>query len=158
VLPLSARSEDALKALARSYADLLCAPDAPALRDVCFSAGARRGHLELRMAATGRTSAEITEELEAYLQGSRSENFAVGKTATRTETRPVFVFSGMGPQWWAMGHELLRTEPVFRQMAETCDEIFRSVAGWSILDAMTAPENDSRMHETEIAQPANFVL
>lgn len=158
VLPLSARSEDALKALARAYADLLCAPDAPALRDVCFSAGARRGHLEFRMAATGRTSAEIIEQLEAYLQGSRSENFAVGKPAARTETKPVFVFSGMGPQWWAMGHELLRTEPVFRRMAEACDEIFRSLAGWSILDAMTVPENDSRMHETEIAQPANFVL
>jgi acyl transferase domain-containing protein/NADPH:quinone reductase-like Zn-dependent oxidoreductase/acyl carrier protein len=158
VLPISARGEDALKALARSYADLLSRPAPPPLDDVCYSAGARRGHLEHRLAVVGRTPAEILAQLQIYIDGEPSENLAAGKLGARADAKPVFVFSGMGPQWWAMGHELLRTEPVFREAAEACDEIFRKVAGWSILAAMTVPESESRMHETEIAQPANFVV
>jgi acyl transferase domain-containing protein/NADP-dependent 3-hydroxy acid dehydrogenase YdfG/acyl carrier protein len=158
VLPLSARSEDALKAVAQSYVNLLSGSDAPPLGDVCYSAGARRGHLEHRLAVIGKTTAEVVAQLQIYLNGQPSENLAAGKPGARTDAKTVFVFSGMGPQWWAMGHELLRTEPVFREAAEACDEIFRKVAGWSILAAMTVPENESRMHETEIAQPANFVV
>ena len=38
----------------------------------------------------------------------------------------VFVFSGMGQQWWAMGRQLLEKEPEFRKMLlEKCDELFR---------------------------------
>lgn len=72
--------------------------------------------------------------------------------------RPVFVFTGMGPQWWAMGRELLAREPVFRATAEACDAAFVDVAGWSILTEMKADEQASRMADTRIAQPANVLL
>ncbi len=144
ILPISARSDEALRALAASYASLLSAPDAPALADVCYSAGVRRGHFEHRLAAVAATTSEMVQTLRSYLSGDRAENVSSGKLAGRTDAKPVFVFSGMGPQWRAMGHELLRTEPVFRKAVEACDEIFRRVAGWSILEAMTVPESESR--------------
>ncbi len=76
----------------------------------------------------------------------------------RKGQRPVFVFSGMGPQWWAMGRGLLRDEPVFRDFAERCDALFSALAGWSVLAEMTRDEADSRVTETQIAQPANFIV
>ncbi len=158
ILPISARGEEALKAAARSYSQLLSGPNAPALNDVCYSAGVRRGHLENRLAVAGRNAAEIVAQLQLYLAGEKAENIAIGKAGGHAGAKPVFVFSGMGPQWWAMGHELLRTEPVFRDAVETCDRIFREIAGWSILDAMMLPQSETRMKETQIAQPANFVL
>ena len=48
--------------------------------------------------------------------------------------RLAFVCSGMGPQWWAMGRQLLEQEPVFRAAVERCDAALRpSPAGrsWS---------------------------
>ncbi|HEX8360252.1 MAG TPA: acyltransferase domain-containing protein, partial [Longimicrobium sp.] len=56
------------------------------------------------------------------------------------------------------GRELLANEPVFREAVEACDEWFRPLAGWSLLEAMLADEASSRMEETEVAQPANFAL
>ncbi len=70
----------------------------------------------------------------------------------------MFVFTGMGPQWWAMGRELLGTEPVFRAAAEECDAVFREIASRSILAELLADEPASRMASTEVAQPANLVL
>src|SRR5690606_30688439 len=70
----------------------------------------------------------------------------------------VFVFTGMGPQWWGMGRELYKSQAIFRDMIEKCDAIFTRLSGWSIKDEMLAPEQASRMSNTQIAQPANFIL
>ncbi len=80
------------------------------------------------------------------------------KQATAQAPGIVFVYTGMGPQWWAMGRELMTHEPIFRQTLEECDTIFRQHAGWSILDDLLSEEADSRMVETQVAQPANFVI
>ena len=74
------------------------------------------------------------------------------------EGKPVFVFTGMGPQWWAMGHELLEQEPVFRKTAEKCDLLFQRMAGWSILAEMSANEFQSQITSAHLAAPANFIL
>ena len=43
------------------------------------------------------------------------EGSAAGVLAGRAggHTPPVFVFAGQGPQWWAMGRQLLDREPLF---------------------------------------------
>jgi acyl transferase domain-containing protein len=57
-----------------------------------------------------------------------------------------------------MGRELLESEPVFRRYAEDIDRIFQALASWSILDEMRADASASRMNQTQVAQPANFLL
>lgn len=158
LLPLSARSEESLRALAQTYAEWLSTPDAPPVRDVCYSAGTRRSHLEHRVTITANSPSGLIEQLTAFAAGARADNAVAGKVAAGQEPQPVFVFTGMGPQWWAMGRELLAAEPVFRRAAEECDGLFQRLAGWSILAAMTADEAQSRMAETKVAQPANFLL
>ena len=76
----------------------------------------------------------------------------------KKKNKLVFVYTGMGPQWWAMGRELYNKEPVYRQTIQRCDEIFQTISGWSIKAEMLASEAASRMSETGIAQPANFLI
>lgn len=152
VLPLSARSKPALEELARRYLELL-ADEGLALGDVCYSAALRRGHQDHRVALAGESREAMLSQLQEFIAGG----IAAGHSPIKGQA-PVFVLTGMGPQWWAMGRELLRTQPVLRRVAEECDAIFRRLAGWSILDEMEADEARSRMNETQIAQPANFVL
>ena len=70
----------------------------------------------------------------------------------------VFVFTGQGAQWWGMGRQLLQREPIFRQTIEKIDSLFQKISGWSILEEMTRPEEESRINQTAIAQPAIFAL
>ena len=55
----------------------------------------------------------------------------------------------MGPQWWAMGRQLYETEKVFREAVEECDDAFRELTGWSILDEMLADEPAAFAHSAD---------
>ncbi|MEM6822450.1 MAG: SDR family NAD(P)-dependent oxidoreductase [Verrucomicrobiota bacterium] len=69
-----------------------------------------------------------------------------------------FVYTGMGPQWWAMGRELIQKESVFAQAWKRYQIAFQEIGGFSIDEAMGEDEATSRIGETQIAQPANFII
>nr|APZ78844.1 polyketide synthase [Stigmatella aurantiaca] len=160
LLPLSARSPEALRALARSYADLLSAPDRAPLADICFSAATRRSHHEHRLALIATEDvAGLAARLESFAANNPAEDGASGRTLpAAVAAKPVFVFTGMGPQWWAMGRELYERDALFRSTLDRCDAIFQRIAGWSLLAQMLADEKSSNMARTDIAQPANAFL
>ena len=163
LLPLSARSPEALRALAEAYIAWLDAPEAdgrpvPMLRELGHAMGVRRSHHNQRLAIVANSPAQLIDQLRTFVAEGRGKGMAVGQVQRDQISRPVFVFTGMGPQWWAMGRELFATEPVFRAAAEAVDAAFRRHSGWSILEEMLADESVSRISSNEIAQPANFVL
>ena len=96
---------------------------------------------------------KVSEHLKAFLDGDPSPGLASGRSPNRPP-KLAFVFSGMGPQWQGMGRQLLEEEPVFRAAVEECDLLFQQYAGWSIFKELIAEPDDSRMGDTEVAQPA----
>ena len=75
------------------------------------------------------------------------------------ELRVAFVFTGQGAQWFAMGRELLHTNSQFAASLTKSDMILRGFgSGWSLLDELLLDENDSRINEGDIAQPASTAL
>ncbi|MCZ8519462.1 MULTISPECIES: type I polyketide synthase [Paenibacillus] len=161
LFPASARSKEALQALAASYAERIAedrsSSGQPSLQDWCYTASLRRSHHRYRLSAVAGSWDELEAQLQAAAKGEAAAGLHMAAEGAQT-AEPVFVFTGMGPQWWGMGQELYRTDAVFREAANQCDEAFRQAAGWSILEEMLKSEETSRMEETEIAQPANFVL
>src|SRR5436309_7748244 len=117
ILPLSAESEGGLRGLASSYIALLEKPDAPAPEDVVFSASVRRSHLTKRLAVVGSNRHAIVEKLKTFLETGIGDGIHVGRTAFSGAHNPAFVFTGMGPQWWAMGQELFQSEQIYREVA-----------------------------------------
>ncbi|MEO8152058.1 MAG: SDR family NAD(P)-dependent oxidoreductase [Rhizobacter sp.] len=157
LLPLSAQSPEALQALAQDWAGFIGrTPDA--LRDICFTAAERRTHHDCRLAVVGRSAQELTAHLSKYARDETSPSWAAGRRSPVAVARVGFVFSGQGPQWYAMGRELLADEPVFREVLTECDALLRPLSGWSLLDQLRADEASSRLDETEVAQPALFAL
>jgi acyl transferase domain-containing protein/acyl carrier protein len=161
LLPLSARSPETLRAVARTYQDFLtnaASGGSVVLHDLCYTASVRRSHHEHRLTLVGSSQAELAAHLEAFLAGETRPGLSSGHLIPSLGVKLVFVFSGMGPQWWAMGRLLLDQEPVFRHSIEHCDTLFRRLAEWSLLEQLTSDEAHSRMGETAVAQPANFAL
>jgi acyl transferase domain-containing protein len=150
LLALSAQTEESLRETARAYQDFLAAEPA-SLRDLCYSAGARRTHHDYRAALVARTREELAEQLAACASGELSGGVLSGVKG-HERPRPVFVFSGIGTQWPQMGRALCRQEPVFRETMERCDAVFRELAGWSVLEEIGGP----RLDEVEVMQPAIF--
>ncbi len=156
LLPLSARSPAALRALVTAHVGQLEAPDVPPLHARCAAAALRREHHAHRLGVAADSPAALRDRLRAWLESDTATGVAEGR-ATAPQS-PVFVFTGMGPQWWAMGRELLAHEPVFRAEAEACDAAIQRQAGWSALAELARPQAESRVTSNEVAQPANFVI
>ncbi len=157
VLPLSAHGPAALRATAEAWTQFLPRTGA-APADLCYTAAERRTHQDHRLAVVGRTKEELCARLSGYLEGGEVQGVASGSRAASAPPRIAFVFSGQGPQWHAMGRELLAQEPVFRSALGACDELLRPLSGWSLLDELEKDEARSRLDQTVIAQPALFAL
>lgn len=156
LLPLSAHSQDALRALASQYAELL-AQDKVGVRPLLRHVSTRRTHYERRGLVWARDKQELIARLRQVAEGAATEGFS--QVAQPSGAQPlVFVYSGMGPQWWGMGQELLASNALFAETLREVDRVFRGIAGWSLLEEMTRPEASSRMARTEVAQPANFAI
>lgn len=161
LLPLSARSSKALQAVAQATHNFLTALDSNShvsLQDVCYTASLRRGHHDYRLALVADSTEKLVEHLEAFLVEETRLGTSSGRLTPGKSPKVAFVFSGMGPQWWAMGRQLLQQEPVFQETIKKCDTLLKQYTDWSLWDELTALEVRSRIHETEIAQPAIFAV
>ena len=157
VLPLSARSPEALQTLAREYQRVL-SDEGPALPDLCYTASVRRPHYEHRLATVGRTREELREQLEAFSRGEPRSGLSWGTIDPGRRPKVVFVIPGQGSQWVGMGRELHETEPVFREAIGACDAAMRRWVDWSLRDELAAGEATSRLDQTEVAQAALFAM
>ncbi len=156
VLPISGRSDKAIEAAAKKYAELL-ATDVAVL-DVIYSAAHHRAHLSQRAVVMGNSRSDLIAALNALGEGVEHPGVVRGSEPFTGKRQPVFVFTGMGPQWWAMGQALYRENAVYRAAAEEADAVFQEVAGFSILAEMLKSEEDSQITKTEFAQPANLII
>jgi acyl transferase domain-containing protein/aryl carrier-like protein len=144
LLPMSAKSPEALQSLQDAYGRFLETGTEPAaLRDVCFTAGARRTHHQHRVAAIASTSAELAERIRAE------------RPAGRSISKLVFVFSGQGSHWKGMGDHLSDRYPVFRDTLQVCDHLFGRSTGWSVIEKIRSGE---RLDETDVSQAAVFSM
>ena len=158
VLALTARHPDSLRELARAHAVRLGGERDYDWRAVCRTAAARRTHHEVRLAAVGDSAAALRGTLEAYARGE-APSAAAGAAGVRgAAPRVAFVFCGQGPQRHGMGRMLFDQEPVFRAALERCEGAIRAEAGWSVIEEMSRPETETRLAQTEYAQPALFAL
>jgi len=159
LLPISASDQEALRDLAQSYRDYISGEGNNfSLKDICYTAGARRGHHDHRLALVVSSKEDVADHLEMYLKGEVFPSLQSGQRFSGSSSKLVFVFSGQGPQWWAMGRELFQEEPVFRETIEECDVLFSQHADWSLVTELTAIESKSRLDQTEFVQPALFAV
>ncbi|WP_438010602.1 SDR family NAD(P)-dependent oxidoreductase [Sorangium sp. So ce321] len=159
LLPLSAASPDALRARAEAVRSLLGRPDdAPALRDLCYTAAIRRSHLRHRLSLVVRSREDALAGLSAYLDDKPHTGLVSGRKAPERSRRLAFLFSGQGSQWLGMGRELLARDGVFRAMMERCERVMREHVAWSLITSLTAEGERARFEEIDFIQPALFAI
>ena len=157
LLPLSARSDTSLHDLAGAFQEFLASTPA-SLTDILYTAAKRRTRHAKRLALVGSSAEDLIEKLEAFRANNSHADVAQGQAMPASERGLAFVFSGQGPQWPGMGRELMQSEPVFRAKIEEIEALLRQYVDWPLADELRKPEGESRLNETEVAQPAIFAM
>lgn len=156
IFPISAKSSAALKDLADKYKNQI-AQNSENFEQILSNAIYRRSNHSERLTIFGTSTEDLVEKLDAYEEDILLKGVHQG-SALGKNPKVVFVYTGMGPQWWKMGRELMETEPVFKKAVLECDTEFKEISGWSIYEELTKTAKTSKILETNIAQPANFVI
>ena len=169
LLPLSAKTPEALQALALRYRKFLDAPcPGGAIGDICYTAAVGRSHFSHRLAIAGRSREEWVEQLETFLNDTASPESRKDEAkglATR-DPRPAteametaFLFTGQGSQYKGMARELYHARKVFRDHLDRCDAFLREEWQVPLLDLLYDPRSPgSRLDETLYTQPVLFAL
>ena len=169
VLPISARSDEALRELAARYlawldthADDLDADSGAAgslLSDMAWTAGVGRDHFPHRAGIVFHDADALREGLHAVAHADETMSPLTARAAATTP-KLAFSYAGEGTGWAETARTLYRTEPVARAVLDRCDEVLRDERdGASLLDVMLRRTSaDADAHDPAWSQPAIFAL
>lgn len=104
----------------------------------------RRAQHDYRAALIVDDRTKAIELSQKFSKGGSSADIINGRVLGKSEnTGVVWLFSGHGAQWLAMGKELLAGEPLLRETVEFMEPIIQTEAGFSALHALTHEEFES---------------
>jgi acyl transferase domain-containing protein/NADPH:quinone reductase-like Zn-dependent oxidoreductase len=115
------------------------------LTDLSYTLNERRSRFAWRRAFVADSIDDLTVKLTAKdLKFTKS-----GKTPLLG-----FVFTGQGAQWYAMGRELLKSNPIFRNTITQADVYLREIgAKWSLITELSLDAKTSRVNLAAFSQP-----
>ena len=149
---LSSTSADGLRQTARRLAEWVEEhQDSVVLSDLAYTLARRRAHRSVRTAVVAASLLELVEGLREVADGDIPYQAAVGQG----DRGPVWVFSGQGSQWAAMGADLLASEPVFAATVAAAEPVIAQESGFSVTEAMTAPQTVTGIDKV---QPTLFAM
>jgi acyl carrier protein len=157
LLPLSGRTEAALRAWALAHRDHL--RDAPGtdLTDLFTTAALGRRHLRHRLVVQGRSAGELAEQLDAYLSGAHEGPGLLTGVAAGDVRLPAFLFTGQGSTYAGMASTLYERFGVVRETLDEAHDTLRTSHGIPLLDSLLRSAGTD-VWSTDIAQPALFAL
>ncbi|MEZ4868998.1 MAG: type I polyketide synthase [Caldilineaceae bacterium] len=172
LLTLTAKSEEALRALAQRYAATIAAHPDLVLADLCYTAATGRAHFSQRLSVPAATREQLRQTLAAFATGQTPTGLSHGVAPQRRAPKVAFLFTGQGAQYVNMGRELYESQPTFRATLDRCDALLREHLGESILAVIfgdqLAKGQDDKMSEssghpvilsqTGYTQPTLFAL
>ncbi len=160
LLPLSAKSDEALRALAKRYVHWLDTypPKASSggaaeilLSDMAWTAAVGRSHLSHRAGVVFKDKSSLRNNLKRI--ADTNGRLPVPEKSPKL----AFLFNAEDHPGIEMGAELYRTEPVVRAVLDQCDELLQAELGGSLLDVISG--GSEKLPDSKIWQsPALFAL
>ncbi|MFT4979256.1 MAG: 3-oxoacyl-(acyl-carrier-protein) synthase/nucleoside-diphosphate-sugar epimerase, partial [Myxococcota bacterium] len=147
LLPLSARTPEALRQLAAGWRQALTSHD---LRDVLSTAAHHRSALAHRAAVVVTDSS--VDALDALAAGDAHEALVTGSAVVAPDV--VFVFPGQGSQWQGMGVELYSSGGIFAESLDEVSAVIEAEAGFSVVDVLHGDD----LGGIDVVQPVLFAV
>ena len=154
---LSGNTEAGLERQLNTYGEFFKAqPKDFPLADCAYTLATGRKHFSYRAAVSGRNVEEIARQLSD--RSSKTSR----KTFGSSNSKIGFMFSGQGAQRISMGQWLYEHNPEFRNTFNLGCEVIQKNEGFDLRAALfadpTIVENAAAVNQTQIAQPALFLL
>lgn len=156
VLPLSGKSEGALRAQAARLRSHLGEHRSVPLADWAYSLATTRTHFTRRAAIVVDKLRDLDAALEALANGT--PHGACVEARARSLDKVVFVFPGQGSQWAEMAVQLLDESESFRTSIDSCARALAPHVDWSLLDVLRQRPGAPSLERVDVVQPVLFAM
>ena len=154
LLVISAKTSTSLDAMTARMAEHLETEPRISLADASFTSQVGRKRFAHRRMLVCSSREEAIESLKG--RGPHKFSSAVEESETRGVT---FMFSGQGSQHVGMARDLYETQPVFRNLFDSCAIFLEQDLGCDLRKVLYAQSADAQvLNETRVAQPALFAV
>ncbi|WP_153557022.1 type I polyketide synthase [Roseimaritima sediminicola] len=155
LLAVSARTPAAVEPMRNDLAEYLERHRELNLADVCHTLQTGRKSFASREYRVVESTADAVRQLREESTGG-----GPAKQARPGTTAVAFVFPGQGSQHQQMARQLYDTEPVVRRHIDACAEHLQSILQVDLrrLVFSDSPADAARLNETQVAQPALFMV
>jgi acyl transferase domain-containing protein len=143
LLPLSGKSESAVRELAERYLSWLDDSDEASvamLSDMAWTASVGRSHFPYRASVVFNDAEQLRRKLVVIADASGP---AIRENTSEV-ARIAFSYSRTGIDWSEMGKALYQSEPVARAVLDRCDELAQAERSVSLLDIMFGRGNNEQ--------------
>jgi len=158
LLPISAKSSDALEKATDRLAEFLASRPGLNLADVAFTLQqGRKAFVQRRILA-----AESADEAASLLRTREQGRVFTGSQGQ--SDRPIaFMFPGQAAQYVNMGLEIYLTEKRFRENVDSCCVFLKPHLGFDLRQVLYPPAEKAsdaaaQLNQTAVTQPAMFVV
>ncbi|KAK2141940.1 hypothetical protein LSH36_1013g01042 [Paralvinella palmiformis] len=160
VVVLSAKSKEALKAMATQWLRYKNTKDDAQI--VASWLASKRNHYKHRLIIITNSGDDFREKIQDFLEGCPNDQVIEGTAPVQFQSPKIcFVFPGQGQQWEDMGRSLYANEPVYKDVIDKCDEIWKNEGGYSFLETFrifiprdTKDGSHPSIHEMLVCPPA----
>nr|ALQ32842.1 putative polyketide synthase [Fusarium euwallaceae] len=148
---ISAKSKDCLRSnLSELQKWVSSCQETLHLGDLAHTLASRRSLMAWRASYVASSAEDLASSLERV-------------SLIRSSRHPpvVFLFTGQGAQWFAMGRELLQaaSPSIFRDSILKSDKILKSLGlTWSLVEELQRDKASSQIDKSEFAQPASTAI
>jgi len=156
LLPLSAATDDALRAQAVQLRELAAAQPELRLPDIAYSLATTRAALPRRAVMLARSRDELFGGMDALAADLADPHLIRGISGPGGRT--AFVFPGQGAQWPGMTLELLESSPVYADHLHRSAEALAPLVGWSLTDVLRGAPGTPGLDRVDVVQPALFAV
>lgn len=152
IFALTAKNEHSLVGIATKLRQWVEAQidsnDSNLLSGLAYTLTTRRSIMRWRYCFAATSGQEIAAQLdEKSIKPMRSG-----------EGPNIFVFTGQGSQWYAMGRELMVIGPYRDSMLKSSKILCSLGANWNLIDELDNDEDNTRVNNSGISQPATTAL
>jgi acyl transferase domain-containing protein/SAM-dependent methyltransferase len=154
VLTISAKSKDSLVKYLEHIQQWLSENSLrnnDTLQNLAHTLSTRRSVFRWRCGLVGTSLPEVL---------SRLEGTHPTPVKSTDKGQIVFLFTGQGAQWHAMGRELMSIDSAYSKSLEASEIILRELgASWNLIEELSYQDpTESRVNQSQIAQPATTAL
>ena len=150
---ISGRSEKSLKGNAQNLLDYLKADSRINLAALASTLQSKKALFQNVWIIEASTHQELMEGIQMKLE----KNIIINSKAIENPEN-VWVYTGMGPQWYGMGQELYHSNAIFKSKIDQMNQLFQTHSGYSLLAEMLKSKEESKITKNNFAQSANYFV